>query len=178
VFINVPWLWQANEDDIVPLSKPIIAASGQTIENVFIAKGTSTSVPMAAINKMESFWGPDAEMYRPERWLDPDALINAKEMKSYRHILSFSDGPRTCLGKGFAVTEFKVCRWCVDSECINWLRDVHVKSVLATLIKNFTFELPDGPKTEIDVLFGLLRRPRTKGEKEAVVTMKVRKAAY
>ena len=73
---------------------------------------------MAAINKMELFWGPDAEKYRPERWLDPNALINAKEMKSYRHILSFSDGPRTCLGKGFAVAEFKVRRWCGDPECI------------------------------------------------------------
>jgi hypothetical protein len=53
-----------------------------------------------------------------------------------------------------------------------------VKSVLATLIKNFTFELPHGPKTDIDVVFGLLRRPRIKGENKAVLTMKVSKVAH
>ena len=29
-------------------------------------------------------------------------------MQGHRHLLTFSDGPRTCLGKTFAVTEFKV----------------------------------------------------------------------
>jgi cytochrome P450 len=51
--------------------------------------------------------------------LDPDAIINAKEMKSYRHILTFSDGPRTCLGKGFALAEFKVCCCCGDPKCVD-----------------------------------------------------------
>ena len=33
----------------------------------------------------------------------------AKEIVGHRHILTFSDGPRTCLGKGFALANFKVC---------------------------------------------------------------------
>jgi cytochrome P450 len=58
---------------------------------------------------MEAFWGPDAQTFRPERWLDDMAEGAMREIKSYKHILSFSDGPRTCLGKGFALTEMKVC---------------------------------------------------------------------
>ena len=60
---------------------------------------------------MEAFWGPDAQMFRPERWLDEKDMAEGamREIKSYKHILTFSDGPRTCLGKGFALTEMKVC---------------------------------------------------------------------
>jgi cytochrome P450 len=60
---------------------------------------------------MEAFWGPDAQTFRPERWLDEKDMAEGamREIKSYKHILSFSDGPRTCLGKGFALTEMKVC---------------------------------------------------------------------
>jgi cytochrome P450 len=35
--------------------------------------------------------------------------LKAKEIVGHRHILTFSDGPRTCLGKGFALVNFKVC---------------------------------------------------------------------
>ena len=35
--------------------------------------------------------------------------LKAKEIVGHKHILTFSDGPRTCLGKGFALANFKVC---------------------------------------------------------------------
>lgn len=62
------------------------------------------------MNTSTTFWGPDAREFKPERWLEEDALCNlrAKEIQGHRHILTFSDGPRTCLGKTFALTEFKV----------------------------------------------------------------------
>jgi len=32
-----------------------------------------------------------------------------QEISGYRHLLTFADGPRACLGKGFALAEIKVC---------------------------------------------------------------------
>ena len=44
------------------------------------------------------------------------------------------------------------------------------------LIKNYTFELPDGPETVIEYCRGVLPRPRLVGEKGASVPMRVRRA--
>lgn len=61
------------------------------------------------MNCAEVFWGATAKEFEPERWLDGgDSIAKAREIQGHRHILSFSDGPRTCLGKTFALTELKV----------------------------------------------------------------------
>ncbi|KAK0448192.1 hypothetical protein EV421DRAFT_1705921, partial [Armillaria borealis] len=36
------------------------------------------------------------------------APLRAKEIQGHRHLLTFLDGPKTCLGKAFALTELKV----------------------------------------------------------------------
>lgn len=59
------------------------------------------------MNRSEAFWGPNAKEFEPERWL-VDSDIPAKEISGHRHLLTFSDGPRLCLGRGFALAEFKV----------------------------------------------------------------------
>ena len=62
------------------------------------------------MNRSTSFWGPNAKEFKPERWLDDESGVpeKAKEVQGYHHLLTFVDGPRTCLGKGFALAEFKV----------------------------------------------------------------------
>jgi cytochrome P450 len=78
------------------------------VNSLVIAKGTTIQVSITAINRSEVFWGPDAKEFKPERWLIEGGLDGAKEIQGHRHLLTFSDGPRTCLGKGFALAEFKV----------------------------------------------------------------------
>jgi cytochrome P450 len=78
------------------------------VDSLAIAKGTIITIPIMAVNRSEAFWGPDAKEFKPERWLAEGGLDGAKEMPGYRHLLTFSDGPRICLGKGFALAEFKV----------------------------------------------------------------------
>jgi cytochrome P450 len=78
-----------------------------------IAKGTTVIVPIAAINVSISIWGEDAKAFKPDRWLEDEHGHNgipskAREVLGHRHLLTFADGPRTCIGKTFAVTEFKV----------------------------------------------------------------------
>ncbi|KAL2126647.1 hypothetical protein VTI74DRAFT_479 [Chaetomium olivicolor] len=55
-----------------------------------------------AINRMEWFWGDDADEFKPERWdnLPETAVPNA--------FMTFLQGPRGCLGRKFAEVEMKV----------------------------------------------------------------------
>ena len=102
-------VFKAAEDDVLPLSEPIVTAKGQTVSSFSISKGTAVTVPIRCINRSEAFWGPDAKEFNPERWLDESADgLRMKEVQGHRHLLTFVDGPRTCLGKGFALAEFKV----------------------------------------------------------------------
>lgn len=72
-------------------------------------KGQAIAIPMQTINKSKSIWGSDAHDFKPQRWLDEGGVPETvKVVQGYRHLLTFVDGPRTCLGKGFALAEFKV----------------------------------------------------------------------
>lgn len=85
------------------------------VDSLTIAKDTRVTISMESINRSAAIWGEDAKVFRPSRWLEDASGQNgiptkAKEVHGHRHLLTFVDGPRTCLGKNFAVTEFKVRR--------------------------------------------------------------------
>ncbi|KAG1815929.1 cytochrome P450 [Suillus subaureus] len=146
----------AAADDIIPLSEPVHTESGEMTNSIYIGKGTLIMIPVAAINRSSAIWGPDAKEFKPARWLAEDGISGkAKEVQGHRHLLTFVDGPRTCLGKEFAITEFK--------------------AVLSVLVKNFVFEMRDGPDTPIEVANGLLPRPRVVGEDGIGVPLRVRR---
>ncbi|KAJ7914059.1 cytochrome P450 [Mycena leptocephala] len=147
-------------DDVVPLGTPITTASGHVVDRIVLPKGAIVTVPIRYINRSEVFWGPNAKQFEPERWLTltngADAsVLRAKELQGHRHLLTFLDGPRTCLGKTFALAEFK--------------------AVLSVLVRNFTFEFPDGPETQIVRHRGIIPRPKVAGQAGAHVPMKVRR---
>ncbi|KAG2124463.1 cytochrome P450 [Suillus cothurnatus] len=146
----------AAADDVIPLSEPVCTESGEMTDSISIAKGTLITIPGAAINRSLAIWGPDAKEFKPDRWLTEDGISGkAKEVQGHRHLLTFVDGPRTCLGKDFAVAEFK--------------------TVLSVLVKNFVFEMRDGPDTPVEVVRGILPRPRVVGENGIEVPLRVRR---
>ncbi|KAG5350408.1 hypothetical protein C0989_011196 [Termitomyces sp. Mn162] len=99
----------AQEDDIVPLTEPITDADGKSIDSIFIARGTPVRIPVMCLNRSELLWGANSKAFLPSRWLNDDvSKQRAAQLQSQHHILTFYDGPRTCLGRGFALTEFKV----------------------------------------------------------------------
>ncbi|EFQ35453.1 cytochrome P450 [Colletotrichum graminicola M1.001] len=51
-----------------------------------------------AMNRSRLIWGPDADEFRPERWLVDGKVAN----KSASEFPVFNGGPRTCLGKKMA----------------------------------------------------------------------------
>ncbi|KAM6499702.1 Cytochrome P450 [Amanita muscaria] len=143
----------ADKDDVVPLGSPIKTSSGEMVDSIFIPKGTTVTTPFVYINRSEAFWGPNAKQFVPERWLEENPYPS-KDFSGYKHLYTFSDGPRICLGRTFALAEFK--------------------AVLAVLIRNFTFELPSGPDTEIGIHKGILSRPKLADEAGCVLRMRVR----
>jgi len=148
-------LREAAHDDVIPLGTPVITPSGETISSVAIAKGTTIFAPIRCINRSEALWGPDAKEFKPERWFE-DVTVPAKDLQGHRHLLTFHDGPRICLGKSFALAEFK--------------------AALSVLIRNYTFEFPDGPDTEIETHITIVPRPKVAGQNGAKVPLRVRRA--
>jgi hypothetical protein len=99
---------------MIPLTHPITTASGDVIENLFVPKGTLIRLPISGVNRSEALWGPDSGTFDPKRWLVSDGLKGSarrEEIQGYKHLLSFAFGPRMCLGRNFALTEFKVSVW-------------------------------------------------------------------
>lgn len=96
---------------MIPLSHPIQAADGSVVDRVFVAKGTTVRIPIASINRSEAVWGPDVATFDPARWLfSEEERLNGKkaEVLGYKNLLTFASGPRMCLGRNFALLEFKV----------------------------------------------------------------------
>ncbi|KAI6037495.1 cytochrome P450 [Pisolithus marmoratus] len=146
---------QADEDDVIPLSEPVRTKSGEVVDSIAVERGTVITIPVSCLNQAEAIWGPDARVFRPERWLEADGITKkAQELKGHRHLLTFGDGPRICLGKLFAIVEIKTVLWVV--------------------IKNFVLEMRDGPNTKVEITRGLTLRPRIAGEDGIKVPLKVR----
>ncbi|KAG1742288.1 cytochrome P450 [Suillus paluster] len=146
----------AAADDVIPLGEPVRTASGKMTDSISVAKGSLITISAGAINRSFSIWGPDAKEFKPDRWLAEGGISGkAKEVQGHRHLLTFVDGPRTCLGKDFALAEFK--------------------TVLSVLVKNFMFEMRDGPDTQLEIARGLLPRPRVVGEDGIGVPLRVRR---
>ena len=81
-----------------------------------ILPSTHIIVSPYAINRSKSLWGSDAHDFDPERWIRD---YNGGSSSPYG-FMSFSAGPRVCIGREFAIVSLKV--------------------MLATLISHFKFE--------------------------------------
>jgi len=109
VLDSMPYL-QAVSNEALRLwvSIPLLlreAACNTTIADVMIPKGTSVVIPLWAFNKSKETWGPDAEEFKPERWLGA-GKVNTGGMASNYAFSAFGHGPRTCIGMLFGKAEF------------------------------------------------------------------------
>jgi len=95
-------------------------AKDDVINGHFIPAHTTFVIPIQAYCISEIYFGPTAKKFDPDRWqsLPPDAQLA---------FLTFLMGPRSCIGKAFAITE--------------------LKTLIAILVLNFNFTLayPDRP---------------------------------
>ncbi|TFY81270.1 hypothetical protein EWM64_g2744 [Hericium alpestre] len=69
----------------------------------YIAPGTQIMYNSLLIQRRPDLWGPDADEFKPERWLDAES-IKVVSNNPFMFI-PFHAGPRICLGQNFAYNE-------------------------------------------------------------------------
>ncbi|KAI0059669.1 cytochrome P450 [Artomyces pyxidatus] len=128
-------------DVAVPLSQPIETSDGP-LSAIFIPQGTDIIIHTTAINRAKDIWGPDAEEWRPERFLSPlpESVAEAHIPGVYSNTMTFSAGGHSCIGFKFSELEMKV--------------------VLFHLVRSFRFS---PSQTEIIWKYGGLTTPSLKG---------------
>ncbi|KAH6914090.1 cytochrome-450 hydroxylase [Coprinopsis sp. MPI-PUGE-AT-0042] len=98
----------ATQDDEIPTTYPVKLADGteDTKRGVKISKGSFVHVAVEGFNLDKEFWGPDAWEFNPDRW--DDQPESAKQLPGlYNNTLTFSAGPRSCIGMRFSMIEIK-----------------------------------------------------------------------
>jgi len=75
------------------------------VQGVMIPKGTTLMIQPAIIQKNPTIWGADCDEFRPDRW---DSLVPGSEAADPWAFAAFSHGPRVCIGRAFAMLEYKI----------------------------------------------------------------------
>ncbi|KAG8689224.1 cytochrome P450-dit2 [Ceratobasidium sp. 423] len=111
----------ALRDWVVPLKYPVKGRDGTIMSEINVRKGTKVYVGIRQANRCKETWGDDADEFKPERWLGelPKSVTDAKTPGVYSSMMTFSGGPRSCIGFKFSILELKI--------------------LLPTLIKSFKF---------------------------------------
>lgn len=104
----------------VPMEGKVSVADDTWPDGTFLPAGTSVVLCVYGIGRDPAVWGPDAEEFRPERWLEMDSVPT-----NYVYPV-FNAGPRECLGRRLAQVEMKAC--------------------LATLLPHFSLKLAVPPE--------------------------------
>ncbi|GJE92602.1 cytochrome P450 [Phanerochaete sordida] len=137
---------EATRDDVVPVSGPLkrTLKDGRVVEErvsqIAVPKGTFVHVPIEGFNLDKGLWGESAWKFDPDRWNDLPETIKALP-GLYQHTLTFSAGPRACIGVRMSVIE--------------------LKSFLFALVTKFRFA-PD-PASKIGKANVILTRPYVAG---------------
>ena len=102
----------------VPRRVPL---EGDTINGVFVPGGTNIGTNLLAIMRNTKIWGEDAEIFRPERWLEtpPEKL---KDMENASELV-FGYGRWKCLGMNIAKMELNKLLFEVFDLSISWLTE-------------------------------------------------------
>ncbi|KZP00662.1 cytochrome-450 hydroxylase [Calocera viscosa TUFC12733] len=97
----------AEREDVLPLSSPVTLRNGSTVTQLRVPKGTCVHVPVEGFNLLTEVWGPDAHRFNPDRWDDLPPAARAQP-GLYSNIMTFSAGPRACIGVRFSIIEMKI----------------------------------------------------------------------
>jgi cytochrome P450 len=90
----------------VPIDNKEAAADDVLPDGTAVKKGTITGYVPYSMGRMPFLWGPDAHLFKPERWLH---LHNGQfQPQPLFKFTAFQAGPRTCLGKDSAYLQMKM----------------------------------------------------------------------
>ncbi|KAK4209138.1 pisatin demethylase cytochrome P450 monooxygenase [Rhypophila decipiens] len=111
-----------------------------TILGQFVPKGTMVILCPWAINYDHELWGGEhADVFAPERWMQPGQANSGGAKSNYAN-LTFLHGPRSCIGQKFAVAE--------------------LMALTCALVGRFEFSLPKGGEVIGDITDGIVAKPQ------------------
>ncbi|XP_075978861.1 cytochrome P450 4d8-like [Anticarsia gemmatalis] len=84
----------------VPLTARKVEQETVLPSGLKLPPGTGVMVNVWAIHRNPRYWGEDAELFRPERFIDLD-------LENPAAFMPFSNGPRNCIGYQFAMIAMK-----------------------------------------------------------------------
>ncbi|KAF9075478.1 cytochrome P450 [Rhodocollybia butyracea] len=94
----------AYEDDVLPLTTPIVGKSGKVITEVHVPKGTQVIGSAQGYNRNKEIFGEDSFEFNPDRWIE-GRVKSEISLGVYANLATFASGIRSCLGWRFAVAE-------------------------------------------------------------------------
>ncbi|KAJ3745703.1 cytochrome P450 [Lentinula detonsa] len=97
----------ANEDDVIPLSKPMIGTTGKVITNIAVPKGTQIVGSPQLYNRNPEIFGEDASEFNTDRWIEGRIKTEDTLGMPYANLVTFAAGSRSCIGWRFAVAELQ-----------------------------------------------------------------------
>ncbi|KAF9257231.1 cytochrome P450 [Marasmius fiardii PR-910] len=122
---------EAQRNDVLLLEFPVVATDGRTINAVPVRKGQRIKVDISSYNRLEAVWGEDASSWNPQRF-QVNGRLDSKtqtQVGLFANVLSFSGGPKGCLGWRFAVME--------------------MQAVMTGLLERYEFSIPPGVEIEL-----------------------------
>lgn len=114
------------------------AVSDTTLMGHYVPKGSVIMLCTWAVNFSKELWGPDADEFKPERWMQPGQANSGGATSNYA-FLTFLHGPRSCIGQRFAVAE--------------------LACLLAAFVGRYEFKLTN-PDEEPIIKGGITARPK------------------
>ncbi|KAK0546203.1 hypothetical protein OC845_004723 [Tilletia horrida] len=145
-------------DHVLPLSQAYVTRDGKsTFDRVPIKKGQDLFIFIQALNRSPFLWGPDADQFNPHRWENlPETITSLSPDWSSgspsQGLWTFLAGPRGCIGRTFAIAEFK--------------------AILATIIRDLEFDII--PDWEIEAKQDVVLGARIKGQEHLKKQMPLR----
>lgn len=80
-----------------------VPASGETMHGRYIPPGTSIGINASALLRSEALFGPDPQVFRPERYLEVDKETSAQMKRDVEIVFGY--GRWMCAGKPIAFME-------------------------------------------------------------------------
>jgi cytochrome P450 len=104
---------------VVGLMAKEVPPAGDVVNGLFVPGGTSIGYCAFGIFRDKKIWGEDADVFRPERWLDSEVEKIREHEQTLELIFAF--GKYQCLGRNVALMELNKVFVEVSECCLFWV---------------------------------------------------------